>query len=219
MRHLSVTGGSSSNSATIEGPSTLPIKHKEALLTFVGIPTELPRLGPASLRTAYAKFKVLTNSSTKMQGLRSNKEWTEHLEDLGVEAWVPNFVDLVQIFIAKSQFYSGWKPNFQNAQSYPDMKAWLNDDSDCDSDSELWGTSKNADDYSFVDLASWLTKKDEVKAKKPAIASSSAGIKKEKRKKDKREVSESESESSEEQEKAKAKAKAKAKKGKKKSSE
>jgi hypothetical protein len=154
-----------------------------------------------------------------MQGLRSSKAWTEHFEELGVEHWVPIYVDLVNIFITKSQFYSGWKANFMNAQSYPEMKAWLNNDSDCDSDSELWGETKNVDDYSFVDLASWLKKRDAVKGKKPAIASSSAGIKKEKRKQDKRETSESEAESSGEKEKAKAKAKAKAKKGKKKASE
>jgi hypothetical protein len=60
MHHPSVTG---SSSALPEGPSTLSVQHKEALLTFLGIPTELPNLGPPSLRTAYAKFKVLTNSS------------------------------------------------------------------------------------------------------------------------------------------------------------
>jgi hypothetical protein len=148
MHHPSVTGGSS---ALPKGPSTLSVQHKEALLTFLGIPTELPNLGLPSLHTAYAKFKVLTNSSSQMQGLRSSKAWTEHLEELGVEHWVPIYVDLVNIFIAKSQFYSGWKANFMNAQSYPKMKAWLNNDSDCDSDSELWGETKNVDDYSFVD--------------------------------------------------------------------
>jgi hypothetical protein len=169
------------------------------------------------------KYKVLAKSTSKIANLRSNNEWADHLVDFGVDYWVPVFADLVNIFIAKSQFYASWKPLFMRAQEYPKMLAWLNDDSDCDSDSELWGEAMNKNDYSFVNLTTWLNEKDVATGKKPAATSSRAGKKvavKEKRKKEKRVASESSSESSEEkQEKEKAKAKAKAKKGKKKASE
>jgi hypothetical protein len=213
MRHPSIAASASSNT---EGPSDLSTRHKEALLTFLGIPTELPSQDP-TLRAAYAKYKVLVSSAKKMSNLRSNQEWTEHLEEFGIEHWIPVFADLANIFIAKSQFYVSWKPSFKKAQGYPKMIAWLDDASDCDSDSELWGETKDTDDYSLGDLKDWLGKKDVVKGKKPAATGSSAG-KKEKRKKDKRAPSESSS-SSESSEEKNVKAKAKGKKGKKKASE
>lgn len=153
-----------------------------------------------------------------MNSLQSSQGWTEHLEDAGVEHWVPIYVDLVNIFIAKSQFYSGWKVAFNRAKEYPQMKAWLNDESDCESDSGLWGETKNADDYTFVDLLGWLKQKDAVKGKRPAIASSSAGKKAvgsggEKKKKKVKKESSSEEESEEQ------KVKTKKSKGKKKASE
>ena len=150
MRHPSITASASSNT---EGPSALSTKHKEALLTFLGIPTELPSQDPTSLRAAYAKFKVLVSSSKQTSNLRSNQEWTDHLEEFGIETnWFPVFADLANIFISKKQFYASWKPSFKKVLGYPKMVAWLNDDSDCDSGSELCGETKAADDYSLGDL-------------------------------------------------------------------
>jgi len=172
-----------------EGPSTLTPVQKEALLTFLGIPVEL-RFTPPTLRNSYIKYKACINASQAMSGLRANKEWPTHLEEQGVEYWVPIFVDLVNIFIAKSQFYSSWKIPFGRAQNYPQMKSWLEDNSDCESESEIWAETKNSDHYTLLDLAQWLNKKDAVKGKKPAIASSSKEKKsagsKEKRKKERR---------------------------------
>ncbi|KAF8961578.1 hypothetical protein BDZ97DRAFT_1664120 [Flammula alnicola] len=193
VRSLPIAGPSSP--ASFDGPSPLPLAHKEALLTFLGIPTELPNLGPASLRTAYAKYKVLIHASKPMQGLRTSQEWTDHLDEHGIEHWVPIYVDLVNVFIAKSQFYSGWKEPFKRVQAYPRMTAWLDDHPNCESDLDIWGESKKSDDYSFVDLVSWLDKKDVAKEKKPVVASPRAvkkSVKKEKRKAKKKVSSDSE---------------------------
>ena len=182
MHHPSITASAFGNT---EGPSALSTKHKEALFTFLGIPTELPSQDPISLHTAYVKFKVLVSLSKQMSNLWSNQEWTDHLEKFGIEKnWFPVFADLANFFISKSQFYVSWKPSFKKVLGYPKMVAWLNDDSDCNSGSELWGETKAADDYSLGDLKDWLGKKDVAKGKKPAAKGSSAG-KKEKRKKDK----------------------------------
>jgi len=188
----------------------------------LGIPTDLQHLGPPSLRTAYIKFKAIIKATKAMHGLRTNKAWADHLEDFDMEYWIPIFTDLVNIFIAKSQFYSTWKATFMPAQSYHQMKAWLEENSDCESDSEVWGDTKNADDYSFADLASWLNRKDVAKGKKSAIAGSSSGKKsataaKEKKKKAQKESS-PESQKSSEEKKLKLKSKSKSK-GKKKMSE
>jgi len=155
------------------------------------------------------KYKVLVTASKPMKGLRSNQEWADHLEEHGIEYWVPIYVDLVNIFIAKSQFYSGWKTAFSCAPDYPQMQSWLDDKSDCDSDSEVWGDTKKEDDYNFADLMAWLKKKDIARGKKVATTSSHAGKKsvvKEKRKKE-RKVSSNKSEDLSERKKSKSKQK------------
>ena len=215
MHHSHFTAGQSSG-RTSEGPSTLSTSQKEALLTFLGIDTEL-QYASATLRNTYTKYKALINSTKSMQGLRANTEWADHLDDHGVEFWVPIFVDLINVFRAKTQFYSTWKPIFNRVQRYSQMKSWLDDDSDCESDSEIWAHTKNPDDYTFGDLAQWLDKKDVAKGKRPAVASSSGGKKsvvvaKDKKKKQKRKATSSEeSEDSSEEKRLKLKAKSKSK--------
>lgn len=214
VRHPLFIAGQSSGSGTSEGPSNLTPKQKEAILTFLGIDTALQHLS-STLRNIYIKYKACINASKAMQGLRANREWAEHLEENGVEYWVPIFTDLVHIFIAKTQFYSSWKPTFSRAQSYPQMKSWLDNNSDCESDSEVWAETKDPDAYTFVDLAEWLNRKDAVRGKKPAVAGSSrekksVAVKDKKRKQRKVSPSE-ESEDSPEEKKSKLKAKAKSK--------
>jgi len=101
------------------------------------------------------------------------------------------------------------------------MKSWLNNDSDYDSDSEIWHITKQSDFYTFKDLTEWLNKRDVVKGKRPAIGSSGGGKKSvvsTKGKKKEREATTSE-ESEEEAEKKKLNLKAKSKFKKKKTSE
>jgi hypothetical protein len=173
----------SSGRVASEGPSTLTTQQKEALLTFLGISTELHSLAP-TLRNTYMKYKTLINASKPMQGLRTSQEWTDHLDEHGLEHWVPIFVDLVNVFIAKSQFYSSWKAVFTRAQNYPQMKSWLDANSDADSDSEVWAETKDPEHYTIGDLAEWLKRKDVVKGKKPAGKKSI--VKQEKKKKERK---------------------------------
>jgi len=215
--HHPVIAGQSSSAVTFEGPSLLTAEQKEALLTFLGIDVELRFTGP-TLRNTYKKYKACINASKAMQGLRANQEWADHLEEHGIEHWIPVFIDLVHIFIAKSQFYSSWKATFVRAVTYPQMKSWLNNNSDGESDSEVWHEAKNPDHYTLADLTEWLTKKDVAKEKKPAVASSSGGRKlvvavkdKKKKKKERKVTSSEESEDISEDKKLKGKAKAKSK--------
>jgi hypothetical protein len=154
------------------------------------------------------KYKALINASKPMQGLRSSQDWLDHLDEHGVEHWIPIFVDLVNVFIAKSQFYSNWKALFSHAQNYPQMKSWLDANSDAESDSEVWAETKNPDHYTIGDLAEWLKRKDVAKGKKPAGKKSV--VKQEKRKKE-RKVSSEESDGSSEGKKSKSKSKLKLK--------
>ena len=58
--------------------SAFSTKHKEALLTFLGIPTELPNQDSTLLHVAYTKSKQMSN-------LWSNQKWTDHLKKFGIE--------------------------------------------------------------------------------------------------------------------------------------
>jgi len=217
MHHSNIIAGQSSGQSS-PGPSTLSTIQKEALLTFLGIDIELLHTGP-SLHDYYTKYKALVNANNTMLGLRTNKEWPIHLEEQGVDLWTPVFVDLINVFKAKSQYYSIWKPVFSCVSRHPQMKSWLNNDSDCDSDSEIWHITKQSDFYTFRDLTEWLNKRDVVKGKRPAIGSSGGGRKSVSTKGKKKERKETSSEESEEESEKKSKLKAKSKSKKKKTSE
>ncbi|KAF8961698.1 hypothetical protein BDZ97DRAFT_1759713 [Flammula alnicola] len=198
------------------GPSTLPVPHKEALLTFLEIDTSLPYLGfPAVsvLRACFSKYKELDRVAETMEKLRNNDHWRRHVDQAGLEYWQPTYVDLVNIFVAKSQFYSVWKKHFKRAQKYRDMVEWLDDDPNGLSNEDLWGEEGLS--FSFTDLSRWLDRKEAIKGKKKEVASSSkqSGSKEksgEKNKKKKREKSSEEAESTDVPRKTKGKGKKKA---------
>jgi hypothetical protein len=190
-----------------KGPSTLTDLHKEALLLFLGISLELPTLSD-SLRNTYKKYEVCVAASQVIKGLRLSNTWSDHLEEFGLEPWVPHYIELLNIFVSKTQFYSTWQTVFKQVQKFPQMVEWLENKEDCPLDSEIWTEEKHPDYYSLSDLISWINKKDVVKGKKPAVDARSIGKKLEKRKK-KKKVSSSEESSCEERKASKSKSKKK----------
>ena len=197
-----------SGPAPIKGSSNLSDSHKEALLSFLGISLELPSLSD-SLRNTYKKYQACIAASQPIKGLRSSDAWAEHLEQFGLEPWVPLYIDLLNVFISKTQFYSTWQTPFKRVQKFSQMIEWLENDDNCPSDSDIWAEKKHPDDYSLADLTSWINKKEVVKGKKPAVATSSRGKKSEKRKKERKVSSSSEESSPEERKKSKSKSKKK----------
>ena len=69
-------------------------------------------------------------------GLSKDAEWKSQFDDGA--AWIPNIVDVIHIFIAKTQFYQVWKPTFLRAEEYPDMWDWLNEEEDCLATEDWW---------------------------------------------------------------------------------
>jgi len=183
---LSVTSGSRVSSASslagdsedAAGPSKLSKADKDLLLEYLGIDTDLPSLGPPGLRTAYQKFKAITNANTQVLNLGRDSEWKAQFGD--EHPWIPTIVNFIDIFVAKSQFYL-WRPLFLEAQNYPDMKDWLNTHPDRLSTKELWKSVEVKQPITFRDLKKWLAEKDreaemkqhdhDVKGKKKASAS------------------------------------------------
>ena len=162
----------------IGGPSKLSREDKDLLLEYLGIDCELRYLEPAGLPSSYQKYKAITEATPRIIALSKDQEWKQQFGD--GRAWVPNIVDFINIFIAKSQFYQVWRPLFLQAALYPDMTAWLDQRKDRLSSRELWGDiAKQA--ITFVELKKWLKEKDreaevkkyEVKGKKKASPSSS----------------------------------------------
>jgi hypothetical protein len=90
-------------------------------------------------------------------GLAKDAEWKSQFEDGAV--WIPNIVTFINIFVAKSQFYQFWKPLFSRAQSYPDMRDWLDQHEDCLSTEDLW-EMRTSRALGFPDLKNWLDRKD-----------------------------------------------------------
>jgi len=148
------------------GPSKLSKANKDLLLEYLGIDIDLPSLGPQGLRSAYQKFKAITNATPKVMGISKDAEWKAQFSD--AHPWIPTIVHFIDIFVAKSQFYQIWKPLFSRAQEYPVMKDWLNQHKDRLSTKELW--NENSRTLTFADLKKWLEEKDrEVDIKKQDV--------------------------------------------------
>ena len=70
-------------------------------------------------QSAIQKFKAIINATPTVMGLSKDAEWKMQFYDGA--AWIPNIVEFIHIFLAKTQFYEVWKPAFPRAQEYPDM--------------------------------------------------------------------------------------------------
>lgn len=148
---------SSIDTSEVTGPSKLSKEKKALLLEYLGIDAELPSLGPPGLCSNYQKFKAIIKAIPQVMGLGRDAEWKSQFDD--GSPWIPNVIQFIEIFIAKSQFYQFWKPFLSRAQEYPNMKDWLNQHEDCMSTTELWSIDSNQS-ITFSDLKKWLDDKD-----------------------------------------------------------
>jgi len=148
---------SSVSTSEATGPSRLSNANKALLLDYLGIDRDLASLDKSRLQSVYQKFKAITNATPKVMGLSKDAEWKSQFDDGAV--WVPNIVTFINIFIAKTQFYQVWKPTFLQAEEYPDMQDWLNEEEDCLAIEDLWDM-RGSRVLGFPDLKKWLDKKD-----------------------------------------------------------
>lgn len=148
---------SSVSTSEVTGLSRLSNANKALLLEYLGIDRDLASLDKPGLQSAYQKFTAIIKATPKVTSLSKDAEWKSQFDDGAV--WVPNIVDFIHIFIAKTQFYQVWKPTFLRAEEYPDMRDWLNEEEDCLSTEDLWEL-RGSRVPSFPDLKNWLDKKD-----------------------------------------------------------
>ena len=70
----------------------------------------------------------------------------------------PTKEDVHRIFVGHTQ-YSKWQKIFFRLQSYPELKAWINQDEDAPPTEEIWGTNIKPK-YSLDDIKDWMDNKD-----------------------------------------------------------
>lgn len=139
---------------------------------YLGLDINLPDLGPAGVFTAYKKYLQIISVKEATGSIRTSTAWVQYLEKNQHELsskWKPNYVDLINIFVSKSQFYEVWSTTLVNAVQFVDMFDWLTDSPTCLSNMKLWGEDKTA--YTFTDLKEWV-----IRAKEKGLRK---GIKKE----------------------------------------
>ena len=186
------------------GPSPLSREHQDLLLGFLEIDISLPDLGPPGIHSAYQKYIEIIRVKKIFEKLATNASWAHYLRDAQENFWTVTFIEFVDIFIAKSQYYK-WVNDFTAAVQYADMSNWLKDEPNRLSNKDLWGHDDDA--YTFAELRAWTRKAAETGKKKSKLVQGKLGTEKkksgttkeklggEKRKKKKQEKTSSESDS------------------------
>ena len=101
----------------------------------------------------FKKHAVIVANSKQIVALGCDEEYMA-LEE---EPWLPSLKEFIEIFVAKSQYYSTWKKEFDDAIRTPVMHDWLKAEEDRKSDRAVWGEDKQS--YSFEDLKVYNRKK------------------------------------------------------------
>jgi hypothetical protein len=101
----------------------------------------------ASLSLAYEKYRAFLDAFQTYETMYAAGTWT--LPKL-------NKIDIIELFISRSFFFSHYRTCFGKITKYPKMAAWLENREEAD-DGEVWGVQK--DEYVFKDLVFWLKNK------------------------------------------------------------
>ena len=122
--------------------------HHIQLMDALGIDSELTDCSKKGLRWCYKKYKAFNGVVQSMDQMTREGKWP-----LAIRR--PGHTELVEIFMSKSYWHSHVVKPFALIARYPQMVAWLEDDSDdSPSDFEVWHIQKS--EYGFKELKEWL---------------------------------------------------------------
>jgi hypothetical protein len=124
--------------------STSAVDPKSQLIDLLGIPGHLAGPGDVALPVAYQKYKAFLVACQTLDNKVTNKSWPIKR---------PTQSELIDLFVSKSFYHSHYRPLFPKVVDYPEMKAWLEGESES-ADVDVWGVKKV--NYSFSDLKAWL---------------------------------------------------------------
>jgi hypothetical protein len=112
-------------------------------MTLLGISAHLSICKDRNNCHAYEKYKACLKAShtlSNMEGSWPGKK--------------PTAVDLIEVFVSKSMWFSHYKPAFSKVAGYPEMVKWLENSDDKGTDLEVWGVEKGS--YSLMDLQKFV---------------------------------------------------------------
>jgi len=96
-------------------------------------------------------------------------------------------VDIIQLFMSRSFYYSHYQKCFSKVPNYPILMEWLdNEPEDRPDDQDVWGSDMVKSSYNFSGLEKWYKKQEgkrEKKAKKDEREEGSKVVKDKKKKK------------------------------------
>ena len=122
--------------------------HHIQLMDVLGIDSELTNHSKKGLRWCYKKYKAFNGAVQSMDQMTREGKWP-----LAIRR--PGHTELVEIFMSKLYWHSHVVKPFALIACYPQMVAWLEDDSDdSPSDFEVWHIQKS--EYGFKELKEWL---------------------------------------------------------------
>jgi hypothetical protein len=140
---LSHFSGTTSASAPFSKPSNeaSDFSRKE-LISLLNIPEHLTTdVKNPGIRVYYAKYKACLLAQETLNQMIQNGSWSGKK---------PSQTQIITLFTCKSMWHGYMAPAFQDINSHPELKDWLENRADGPSDAEVWGRDKGT--YSFKDL-------------------------------------------------------------------
>jgi len=132
------------------GPSPQPSTgnaFRDQLITALDIPLSLVERpsGAIDMRDAWAKFQAHKEAISLLRTLRRDGNWALRK---------PTGDEMIECFVSKSSWHDHYRKLFPEAETFPVLVDWLNQDGKAPSSLDLWGVDKGR--YSFKDLEALL---------------------------------------------------------------
>ncbi|PPQ91185.1 hypothetical protein CVT25_000061 [Psilocybe cyanescens] len=122
---------------------------------------EMYRTGNAgTLQENYARYLCFLETEARFAQLWKDGTWPVILQK-------PSGTDIQRLFVGRSSWHDSWSKTFPLLNKHPEMQKWLQDDPDCLSDVELWGS--NLKTYHFPELIAWVQRGGLLKKTKKAV--------------------------------------------------
>jgi hypothetical protein len=155
---------------------------KQSILDQLGIPatladnTESIHVG---LHRAYKKYKAYLEACRTYDQMMADGTWT------GAKL---TKVDLIQLFMSRSFYYSHYQKYFSKVANYPILMEWLeNDSEERPRDKDVWGANMVKSSYNFADLEKFYKDQGKKGKRQDERAEGSKAVKDNRKKPDERE--------------------------------
>jgi hypothetical protein len=113
-------------------------------MTLLGISAHLSARNDRNIRLAYEKYKAYLQASQTLSKMKDGS-WPGKK---------PSTIDLIEVFVSKSMWFSHYRPAFSKVADYSEMVKWLEDSDDKGTNLEVWGVEKES--YSLTDLRKFV---------------------------------------------------------------